>query len=81
MLIANTLKNIYSFLVVNPYLSPLDCCDTVLSDDAVIKTVKCITVLEFETYMCKYNSGRFLDSLSHLTQIVCLEMENTSVLE
>ena len=68
MLIAIILKNIYSFLVVKSYLSPLDCCDTVLSDDAVIKTVKCITVLEFETCMCKYNSGRFLDSVSHLTQ-------------
>ena len=44
-----------------------NCCDNVLSYDAVIKTVKCITVLEFETYMCKYNSGRFLDRLSHLT--------------
>ena len=77
LLIANIFKNIYSFLVVNLYLSPPDCCDTVLSDDAVIKTVKCITVLEFETCMCKYNSGRFLDSLSHLTQIFCIFLFDT----
>ena len=76
LLIAIMFKNIYSFLVVKSYLSPLDCCDTVLSDDAVIKTVKCITVLEFETYMCKYNSGRFLDSLSHLTQILLFLLFN-----